>query len=88
MIELMYFVLLAGIVAMLANFFLLLAYKTGFVEWMQVHGSNLISKMAHCDFCMSWWLCVLITFMVVFYTHDFTMVFLPFVATPIARRLL
>ena len=38
--------------ALWVAFVLLLAYKVGIVEWMQVHGNELVSKMAHCDFCM------------------------------------
>ena len=76
------------IVALLSSFLLLLAYKWGMVEWLQVHGGALISKMANCDFCMSWWLCVFLSLVIVNVTSDGTLLLVPFVATPIARRML
>ena len=42
-------------VALEAAFVILLAKKLGIIEWMQVHGSEFISKMASCDFCLSFW---------------------------------
>ena len=76
------------IVAMIAAFMLLLAHKWGIVEYLQVHGNDFISKMAQCDFCMSWWLCVFLTVLVIRYTCDCNMLFIPFIATPIARKML
>lgn len=74
--------------ACVAAFLLLLAYKLGIVEKMQLLGPDIIAKMAHCDFCMSWWLSVMlaVVFMIIF--KDWTFVFVPFVSTPIARRLI
>ena len=76
------------VVAMVAAFLLLLAHKWGIVEYLQVHGNDFISKMAQCDFCMSWWLCVFLTVLVIRYTCDCRMLFIPFIATPLARRML
>jgi len=42
-----------------AAYTLVLASKWGFVEYIQVHGSRLAAEMASCDFCLSWWTCVL-----------------------------
>ena len=76
----------AFVVAYWAAFILLFSYKLGFVEWMQVHGGSFISKMAHCDFCMCWWLCLILTLIIVSITGDITQLCVPFIATPIARR--
>ena len=76
------------IVAMIATFLLLLARKWGILEYLQVHGNDFISKMAQCYFCMSWWLCVFLTVLVIRYTCDCHMLLIPFIATPIARRML
>lgn len=78
----------ACFVSLFATFLLLLAYKVGLVEWMQVHGSNMISKMAHCDFCMSWWLCVLVTIVVISVMQEPYLLSVPFIATPLTRHLL
>lgn len=42
-----------------ACFVLVLASKWGLVEWMQVHGCELVAKMASCQFCLSWWMTLL-----------------------------
>ena len=76
------------VVAMIAAFLLLLAHKWGIVEYLQVHGNDFISKMAQCDFCMSWWLCVFLTVLVIRYTCDYHILLIPFIATPLARRML
>lgn len=78
----------AVMVALWVTFLLLLAYKVGIIEWMQVHGGKFISKMAQCDFCMSWWLSVIITLVVFCFTCNVMLLVVPFLSTPIARRLL
>lgn len=76
------------IVACVVAFLLLLAYKLGIVEWLQVHGDVVVSKMAQCDFCMSWWLSVTITILLAVIMDDVALMCVPFISTPIARRLL
>lgn len=88
MAQIFLLLLYAVMVGLWATFILLLAYKVGFVEWMQVHGCNIISKMAHCDFCMSWWLCLILSLIVLGFSGDLHILVVPFLATPIARRLL
>ena len=75
-------------VACIVAFLLLLAHKVGLVETLQVHGSKLISELAHCDFCMSFWLSVFIMLAVVFITGDWWLAVVPLISTPIARRLI
>ena len=76
------------IVALLAAFMLLLAYKWRIVEYLQVHGGEYTSKMAHCDFCMSWWLCLLVSMVFISHTGNPYLLLVPFMATPLTRRLL
>ena len=76
------------IVALLSAFLLLLAYKWGIVEYLQVHGNDIISKMANCQFCLSWWLCVFVSVALLHYTMDCRVLIVPFLATPLCRRLL
>ena len=73
------------IVGLLAAWLLLFAYKTGIVEHLQVHGNKLVSEMAHCDFCMSWWLCVAVSLVMVVVTMELVCFGIPFLATPLAR---
>lgn len=80
--------IVALLVACLSAFCLLLAYKLGIVELLQVEGNEFISKMAHCDFCMSWWLSVIISVIIIIASGDVMFLLTPFFATPIARRLI
>ena len=79
---------MAFVVSCLTAFVLMLFYKTGVVEWLQVHGNKFISNMAHCDFCMSWWLSCIYTGILLITTCDDTFLIIPFLSTPIARKLL
>lgn len=74
--------------ACLAAFMLLLGKKWGIVERMQVRGNRFFSAMAHCDFCLSWWLGVLIAVLLALLAAEWRMLLLPFFTTPLARRLL
>jgi len=76
------------LVSCCVTFLLLLAHKVGLVEYLQVHGDKIISKMAQCDFCMSFWLSVLMMVAVVWITADVRLMIIPLVSTPIARRML
>ncbi len=85
----MFFVLMCALmVGMWAAFIILLCSKWGVIEWLQIHGSKLISEMANCDFCLSWWACLILTIIVLCFVGDVHMIAVPFIATPIARRML
>ena len=84
--DLLYMFLVAGFVSFFAVFLLLLAYKWKIVEWLQVHGSEKVSEMAHCDFCMSWWLSVSLTIIISPFVAEWWLVAVPFIATPLTRH--
>lgn len=76
------------LVASAAAFFLALARKWGVVEYMQVHAPNqFLDKMFRCEFCLSWWACVVLTIFVVMALQEPFMFFIPFFATMITRKL-
>lgn len=74
-------------VAFAAAFVLLLLKKWGIVEWLQVHGSDLISRMANCDFCLSWWLCLIVSAILCLTTQNPLTLLTSILATPITRKL-
>lgn len=76
------------VIGCVAAFFITLAKKWGIVEQMQVRGNDLISEMAHCDFCLSWWACVVLTIVYVFATGEVDMVYIPFIGTMVSRFLI
>ena len=78
-------VMMTMIVASITAFLLLAAYKMGIVEYLQVHGNKLVSEMAHCDFCMCWWLSVAVSVVFLVVTMDFLCLGIPFLSTPLAR---
>mgnify|MGYP006923363772 CR=1 FL=1 len=88
MIGIFWLLCVSVVVACVVAFLLLLAHKVGIVEYMQVHGDKIISKMAQCDFCLSFWLSVFLMVAIVWVTGDCELILLPVVSTPIARRLL
>ena len=79
------FVCVIVLVALMASFLVLLLTKWGVVEWLQVHGDELLSKMASCSFCLSFWMCLLLTLVVVLGTDNALYMSVPFFATPITR---
>ena len=79
------FVCVVVLVALMASFLVLLLTKWGVVEWLQVHGDELLSKMASCSFCLSFWVCLLVTMVVVLGTDNALYMSVPFFATPITR---
>lgn len=88
MFTIFWIVIVSFMVGCAAAFLLLLAYKLGIVEWLQVHGDVVVSKMAQCNFCMSWWLSVVITILLAVIMDNVALLCVPFISTTIARRLL
>ena len=76
------------VVALLTAFVIILAKKWGIVEYVQIHGNDFFSKLASCDFCMSWWTSLAVSIIAVIVTGDWTLIFLPFFVTPLSRFIL
>jgi hypothetical protein len=75
--------------SLLAAFMILLITKLGIREWVQTFGSKLFAKLFSCDFCLSFWVSVILS--VIFYTfvnRDLECIIYPLLATPIIRRLI
>lgn len=85
----LFFVMLCAVItSLVATFFLLLAYKWGVIEWLQVHGNNFVSQLANCTFCLSWWTCLAVSLIFIIESRDITFLFVPVIATPITRKML
>ena len=82
------FINIVILVALMATFVLLLLRKIGVIEHVQVHGNEFFSKLANCDFCISWWTCVILVLFVTIYTGDMSCLLVPFFSTPLTRYLL
>ena len=77
------------LLALCASFIILLITKFGWREKVQIYGPKLISGMFNCDFCISFWTCLVLS--VLFYTFvdgDWIVLFYPIFASPIVRLLI
>lgn len=82
------FIIWVLVVATVAAFLLTLLKKWGVIEYVQVHGNDFFVKMFNCDFCLSWWACVLICFVALLITGNPVYMGVPFCSTMITRILL
>ena len=83
-----YFVLWMVVVMFGAAFFLGLASKWGWMEWLQVHApTEFLNKLFNCKFCCSWWMSVLISLTLCIVTGEWFLIFIPICTTPITKEL-
>lgn len=80
--------LMTVIAATLSAYLLILAAKWKVVEWMQVKGWKWLSDLANCDFCLSWWLNVIVCLVAALVTGDTMWIAVPFFATMLTRKLI
>lgn len=86
--ELAAFLVCVVLISLLAAFVLTLARKWGVIEWVQVHGNDLFCRLASCDFCLSWWVCVALAVVIAIFVSEPVLLLAPFCATIITRNLL
>jgi hypothetical protein len=77
------------LLALYASFIILLITKLGWREKVQIYGPKLISDMFNCDFCISFWTCVVLSVILfTFVDRDWIVLSYPIFASPIVRRLI
>ena len=76
------------IIACVAAWVLMLAKKWRVIEWAAAHSNAFFNEMFNCDFCLSWWTAWVLTAALFAFTRDINVLIIPFVTTPITRRLL
>lgn len=74
-------------VALAAAFVVLLMKKWGIVEYMQIYGNNFFSKLFSCEFCLSFWTCLVIACITAALTGEFALMAAPLFSTPITRMI-
>lgn len=82
------FVFYVVVIALLAAFIIMLLRKWGVIEWVQINGNEFFSKMFSCDFCLSWWAAVILSFIATIFTGNISLFLVPFCSTMITRILL
>lgn len=81
------FILYVLSVSLFTSFILSLLQKWGVIEWVQVHGNKLFSEMFRCNFCLSFWVSLIISVVIVLLTGNVVLLFIPFFSTPITKNL-
>lgn len=81
----MNFVLYVIVVALLAAFVITLCDKWGVIEWVQVHGNRFFAKMFHCQFCLSWWVAVVLSVIMAAISGNPLLLLVPFCSTMLTR---
>lgn len=82
------YLILILLIALFSAFIISLLKKVGIIEWLQIHGSELISKLAHCDFCLSWWMNVIVSVTIALALGNWIFLLVPFFSTMITRFIL
>lgn len=80
--------LMTVIAATLSAYLLILAAKWKVVEWMQVRGWKWLSDLANCDFCLSWWINVVVCIVSWIVFGNSLWLVVPFFATMLTRKLI
>ena len=80
------------LIALFSTFVELFMSKSGFRYWLRDKcyyiDFTLIAKMLDCDFCLGFWLSVIISIVMVLITLDPSYFYVPVFATPIIRFLI
>ena len=76
------------IISLTAAFVILFITKIGIRNWLAERSPKLIYEMLNCDFCLSFWVGLAITLIVIAIGADWYYIFLPVLTTPITRFLL
>lgn len=78
-----------AILSLAVSFIFLLLDKVGLKEYMQIYGSRFIHKLSNCNFCICFWLSVIISIIFyIFVSRNNECILYPFLITPLARRII
>lgn len=83
-------------ISLVSAFIISLLRKLGVIEQLQVHGikskkdivNEMISRMANCDFCLSWWTNVIVSIIAIIFIQEAYVLAIPFLSTMITRHIL
>lgn len=79
------FLCAAIIIALITCWIVLFITKVGIREKIQVYSPKIISDLFSCDFCLCWWICLIISVVFSCVTGTGEYVLCAFCATPLAR---
>jgi hypothetical protein len=84
----MEFLVIILLVALLAAFVILLADKLKLIERVQVRGNDFFAEMFNCQFCLSFWTATIICVAAFLLLRDYRLLAVPFLSTPLTRKML
>lgn len=76
------------IIALIVAFIILLIGKLGLRNYLIARAPKLISELLECDFCLSFWLSLILACILAIIIGDINIIFIPVLSTPIIRFLL
>jgi len=76
------------VIGFITAFTIILLKKWGIIEWLQINGNKIISKLASCEFCLSFWVQFPISLLVILIAGTHYSIFIPFIATLTSKKLL
>ena len=69
-------------------FTILLLSKTGIREAIIAKAPRIISKLFSCDFCLSFWMSLILACILAIFFKEISILFIPILSTPITRILI
>lgn len=75
-------------IALAAAFVILLIEKLGIRDSIVVNAPKLISQLFDCDFCLSFWMSLILAVILAIFFDEFSILFIPIISTPITRILI
>lgn len=84
----MAFVIATLIIALFATFAILLTERLGYREKLQIRAPKLIAELFSCDFCLSFWVCLILSFVFCMITCNIVYILCCITSPPLTRKLL
>lgn len=75
-------------IALVAAFVIMLIGKLGIRNSVIARAPKLISQLFDCDFCLSFWVSVILAVILAIFFREMNILFIPIISTPITRILL
>ena len=75
-------------IALVAAFVIMLIGKLGIRNSVIARAPKLISQLFDCDFCLSFWVSVILAVILAIFFREMTILFIPIISTPITRILI
>lgn len=75
-------------IALAAAFVILLIGKLGIRDNVIAKAPKLISQLFDCDFCLSFWMSLILAVILAIFFREMNILFIPIISTPITRILI